>query len=74
MPRGFAALGEAAKEDAFVVDIEPLLHGGDRFEDIHFAGPVPARAVDAAEAIDLDLPLIGDRAAFPGGRGLEIRR
>ena len=61
MPRAFATLRESAEDDALVVDIEALLHGGDGLEDVHFAGPMPARAIDAAEAIELDLSLVGDR-------------
>ena len=68
VPGAFAALREAAQDDALVVDVEAFLHGGDGLEDVHFAGPVPARAVDAAEAIELDLSLVGD-GWVPGARG-----
>ena len=49
------------KRVAFFVDAETLLHGGDGLEDIRFAGPMPARAIDASEAIKLDLSLVCDR-------------
>ena len=48
-----------------VVDLEALLHRGDGLENVRLAGPVPARAVDAAEDIDLDLALVGHRR-LPG--------
>jgi hypothetical protein len=44
--------------------LKRFLHGGDGLEHVHFAGPVPAGAVDAAEAIELDLSLVG-HGAFP---------
>src|SRR5664279_4413584 len=61
MPRTLSALRKAAEDDALVIDMEPLLDGGDGFKDVHFAGPMPARAIDAAKAIELDLSLVGDR-------------
>src|SRR3954471_14845989 len=60
MPGSFATLRETANDDAIVVNIEALLHGGDGLEDVPFAGPMPAGAVDAAEAIELDLSVVGD--------------
>src|SRR5262245_29255225 len=60
MPGTFAALREPADHDALLVDVKALFHGGNRFEDIPFTGPMPAGSVDASEAIELDLSLIGD--------------
>ena len=66
MPGPFATLRESAEDDALVVDVEALLHGGDGLEDVHFAGPMPAGAIDAAKAIELDLSVVGDgRVAGP---------
>src|SRR6185503_5160573 len=61
VPCAFAALGEAAEDDALVVDVESLLDGRDRLEDIHLAGPMPTGAIDAAEATELNLPHIRHR-------------
>ena len=61
VPCTFATLRETAEHDALVVDLEALLYGGDGLEHIHFAGPMPARAIDAAKAIELNLALIGYR-------------
>ena len=65
VPRALAAHRESAQHDALVVDLEALLHGRDRLEHVRLAGPVPARAVDPAEAIQLDLAVVGHRA-LPG--------
>src|SRR6266849_2750256 len=61
VPCAFPTLGETAECDALAIDVEAFLYGGDGLEDVHFAGPVPACAIDAAEAIELDLSLIGNR-------------
>src|ERR1043166_4754748 len=61
MPCAFAALRKSTEDDAYVVDVETSLHRGDGFEHVHFAGPMPARAVDASKAIKLNLSLIGHR-------------
>ena len=61
VPRAFAAHREAAQQDALVVDLEALLDRRDAFENVRLARPVPAGAVDPAEQIHLDLPLVGHR-------------
>ena len=61
MPCALAAHRKTAEHDALVIDIETLLHRCDGLEDIRFSGPVPAGAIDAAEAIELNLALIGHR-------------
>jgi hypothetical protein len=43
MPRAFAALREAAEDDALVVDLEALFDGRDAFEDIVLAAEMPAQ-------------------------------
>src|SRR5688500_2783017 len=60
VPRAFAAHRKAAQQDPFVVNVEALLDGGDRLENIGFPRPVPSCAVDASEAIELDLSLVRD--------------
>src|SRR5436190_12935660 len=67
VPRAFATLRESAQHDPFVIDVEALLDRGDGLEDVHFARPMPARAIDTAEAIELNLSLIGDVGGDPGG-------
>lgn len=53
-------LRESAQDDAIVVNVESLLHRGDGLDDIHFSRPMPARSIDATEAIELDLSVVGD--------------
>src|ERR1700726_2900558 len=68
VPCAFPTLRETSEDDTLVIDLEAFLHGGDRLEYIHFAGPVPAGAIAATKAIELDLPLIGHwRIARPSG-------
>jgi len=50
MPCPFPNPRESAQDYALVVDVEALLHRGDRLEDVPFAGPTPAGAIDAPEA------------------------
>src|SRR5439155_11830585 len=66
VPGTFATLRESANHHALVVNVEALLHRSDGLEDVHFTGPMPAGAIDAAKAIELDLSLVGDgRIAGP---------
>ena len=61
VPRPFTAHRKSPEHHPLLVDFEALLHGCDAFEHIRLAGPVPARAVDASEQVELDLPLVGHR-------------
>src|SRR6266699_2969410 len=61
VPGAFTALREPADHDALVVDVKAFLNRSDGFEDVRFAGPMPARTIDAAKAIELDLSLVRDR-------------
>src|ERR1035438_2192963 len=62
VPGALAALRETANDNPLVVDLEALLDRGDAFEHIGLAAEMPSLAVDAAEQVDLNLPLAGHSA------------
>ena len=51
--------------------VEPLLHRRNGLEYIGLARPVPARAVDSPEQVQLDLPLVRDRRHGPAAADSE---